>query len=50
VEKRHDKGQALTILAHKLARAVYDMLKRKTAFEMNIFLHTSGSSAGEPGA
>jgi transposase len=40
LEKRHDKGKALTILAHKLARAVYYMLKRKTAFDMNIFLHT----------
>jgi transposase len=43
LEKRHDKGKALTILAHKLARAVYDMLKRKTAFDMNIFLHTKGA-------
>jgi transposase len=50
LEKRHDKGKALTILAHKLARAVYYMLKRKTAFDMNIFLHTYGSRAGEPGA
>jgi transposase len=50
LEKRHDTGKALTILAHKLARAVYDRLKRKTAFDMNILLHTSGSRAGEPGA
>jgi transposase len=40
LEKKHDKGKALTILAHKLARAVYYMLKRKTAFDVNIFLHT----------
>jgi transposase len=40
LEKRHDKGKALTILAHKLARAVYYMLKRKTTFDINIFLHT----------
>jgi transposase len=39
LEKKHDKGKALTILAHKLARAVYYMLKRKTAFEMDKFLH-----------
>src|SRR5207253_10729155 len=32
LEKKHDKGKALTILAHKLARAVYYMLKHKTAF------------------
>ena len=50
LEKKHDKGKALTILAHKLARAVYYMLKRKTVFDMDIFLHTSGSRAGEPGA
>jgi hypothetical protein len=38
LEKKHDKGKALTILAHKLARAVYYMLKRKTAFDMDVFL------------
>jgi transposase len=38
VEKKHDKGKALTILAHKLARAVSDMLKRKTALDMDVFL------------
>jgi transposase len=38
LEKKHDKGKALTILAHKLARAVYYMLKRKTAFDMDMFL------------
>jgi transposase len=32
LEKKHGKGKALTILAHKLARAVYYMLKRDTAF------------------
>jgi hypothetical protein len=31
--------EALTILAHKLARAVYYMLIRKTAFDMDKFLH-----------
>jgi transposase len=36
--KKHDKGKALTILAHKLARAVYYMLKRQTAFDMEKFL------------
>jgi transposase len=40
LEKKHDKGKALTILAHKLARAVYYMLKRKTAFNMDLFLRT----------
>jgi transposase len=38
LEKKHGKGKALTILAHKLARAVSYMLKRQTAFEIAIFL------------
>jgi transposase len=38
LEKKHDKGKALTILAHKLARAVYDMLKRETVFDRDKFL------------
>jgi transposase len=38
LEKTHGQGKALTILAHKLARAVYDRLKRKTAFDLDIFL------------
>jgi transposase len=40
LEKKHGKGKALSILAHKLGRAVYFMLKRKVAFNMEIFLHT----------
>jgi transposase len=40
LEKTHDKGKALSILAHKLGRAVYFMLKRKTAFDMNLFLRS----------
>jgi transposase len=39
LEKTHSKGKALTILAHKLARAVYYMLKRQTAFDLETFLH-----------
>ena len=39
LEKKHDKGKALTILAQKLARAVYYMLKRKVAFEGDKFFH-----------
>jgi transposase len=50
LEKKHDKGKALSILAHTLGRAVYYMLQRKVAFDMDIFLQTSGSRAGEPGA
>jgi hypothetical protein len=38
LEKKHDKGKALAILAHQLARAVYYLLKRETAFDMRKFL------------
>jgi hypothetical protein len=39
--KKHGKGKALTVLAHKLARAVYYMLQRETAFDMQQFLQSS---------
>jgi transposase len=39
LEKKHGKGKALTILAHKLARAVYYMLQRKTAFNTHRFFN-----------
>jgi len=35
--KRHNKGKALSILAHKLGRAVYYILKRKEPFNMERF-------------
>src|SRR5262245_55170505 len=41
LEKKHGKGKALTVLAHKLARAVYHMLKRQMAFDMQRFLQSS---------
>jgi len=47
LEKKHSKGKALTILAHTLARAVYDMLKRQTAFDLETFLHGEGRGASE---
>jgi transposase len=50
VEKKHGKGKALTILAHKLARVVYSMLTRDTVFDLDNFLNGSGSRAGEPAA
>ena len=40
LEKKHDKGKALSILAQKLGRAVYYMLKRKMAFDRAVFLRT----------
>jgi len=39
LEKKHGKGKALTVLAHKLARAVYYILRRDTVFDMDKFLH-----------
>lgn len=38
LERKHGKAKALSILAHKLGRAVYFMLKRKQAFDMKKFL------------
>ena len=48
LEKKPNKGKALTMLAHQRARAVYSMLKRKPAFEMALCLRPEGSRAGEP--
>jgi len=47
LEKKHGKGKAWSILAHKLARAVYDMLKRKVAFDMQRVLPHEGRGVGE---
>ena len=38
LERKHGKGKALTVLAHKIARAVYYMMRRQTAFEAKRFL------------
>ena len=43
--QKHGKGKALTILAHKLARAVYHMLRREQAFEAAKFF--SPAARGE---
>src|SRR5437867_8174970 len=37
LEKKHDKGKALTVLAQKLARAVYHSVKRQVAFDREKF-------------
>ena len=37
LSSKHGKAKALSILAHKLGRAVYYMLSRKQAFDMNKF-------------
>ncbi|MCP4670237.1 MAG: IS110 family transposase, partial [Desulfobacula sp.] len=36
--RKHNTGKALSILAHKLGRAVYFILKRKKVFNMDQFL------------
>jgi transposase len=38
LEHKHGKAKALTILAHKLARAVYFILRREKAFDLTQFL------------
>lgn len=38
--QKHNKAKALTILAHKLGRAVFYMLKRNTLFDQDKFLTT----------
>lgn len=35
---RHGKGKALSILAHKLGRAVYVMLRKRQPFDQERFL------------
>ena len=36
--KKHGRGKCLTVLAHKLGRAVYFMLKRKQVFDPDRFI------------
>jgi hypothetical protein len=50
LETKHAKGTALRMLAHTRGRAVDCRLQRQVAFDMAIFLQTSGSRAGEPRA
>jgi len=38
LEKKHGKAKALSILAHKLGRTVYFILKRRQVFDMRKFL------------
>ena len=38
IEKKHGKGKALSILAHKIGRAVFYMLSRGTVFSTEKFL------------
>jgi transposase len=48
LEKKPGQGKALTVLAHRLARAVYEMCTRDTAVDMRTFLPESWSGVGEP--
>jgi transposase len=50
LEKKHSTGKALTVLAHKLARAVYYLLQRQTAFDLPTFLRGYRREVGEPAA
>ena len=50
LEKKHDKGQALTVLAQQLARAVSHRLTRQVACERETCFQRSGRGVGEPGA
>jgi hypothetical protein len=40
---KHGKGKALAILAHRLGRAVYYMLKNQTPFDEARFLRHQGA-------
>jgi hypothetical protein len=35
--KKHGKGKAISILAHKLGRAIYTILRRKDSFDEKYF-------------
>ena len=49
LEKPHGKGQALPLLAHTLARAVYDLLQRAVAFALATCRPGSRRGVGAPG-
>jgi len=38
LQRKHGKAKALSILAHKIGRALYYMLKRKEVFNLKKFL------------
>ena len=46
LQKTHGKGKALSIMAHKIGRAVYDMWSRGTVFSMDKFLAASRGEGG----
>ena len=50
LENKHDQGQALSLLAHQLGRALSYRLNRKMAFDRDVCLQTEGGRAAEPEA
>ena len=50
LEKTQSKGKALTVLAHTVARAAYDMGQRATAFALDKVCHGSWSGVRAPAA
>ena len=40
LEKKHDKGKAMTLLSIKLGRAVYFMLRRREPFDAKRFVRS----------
>ncbi len=46
LNKKHGKGKALSILAHKIGRAVFYMLSRGTVFSMEKFLAAERGESG----
>jgi transposase len=50
LENKHGKGTAFTMLAQKLARAVYSRLNRQVAFATKTFCQRYGRGADEPEA
>ncbi|MBC8351124.1 MAG: hypothetical protein H8E66_04010 [Planctomycetes bacterium] len=45
-ERKHGKSRAMTMLARKIGRAVYQMLKRKEAFDIAKFLANQRGAGG----
>jgi transposase len=45
LKNKHGKARALAIISHKLGRAVYYMLKKKQAFDMQYFLNIKDRAA-----
>jgi len=44
LERKHGKAKSLTILAHKLARAVYHILTKKEVFHPQTFLQNKAGT------